>query len=44
MEMILLRIIMGIISIIIGGVLFLGVLKIGIYIQESIQERIRKNK
>ena len=44
MEMILLRIIMGIISIIIGGVLFLGILKIGIYIQESIKEKIRKNK
>lgn len=44
MEMLLLRILIGFTLIVVGGILFLGVLKIILYIQESIQERIRKNK
>ena len=44
MEMLLLRILIGFTLIVVGGMLFLGVLKIILYIQESIQERIRKNK
>ena len=42
MEMILLRILIGFTFIVVGGMLFLGVLKIILYIQESIQEKIRK--
>ena len=44
MEILLLRVLMGLMSITVGGILFLGVLKVGIYIQESINDIKRKNK
>ena len=43
MEILLLRVLMGLMSITVGGILFLGVLKVGIYIQENIND-IKRNK